>query len=286
MIESKQIEIIDGTETQWDQVEPNFIYNRFDLFEDDVHLITINNKYIPLHICYDTGVAHLGVWEKKLSWMEFQYICRFIFDEFHDVNFIRAKRVDITDYKLKNLVNDYYICLPKSTHELSDRLTSKERYNLRRSSKLLEAYCNGKKQILEYDDTKTEFFDLISLYFKLKYITHKKDYHLSPAQYKNKYHVSNIYALKYGEKTVSILLSCEQCSSVYLENFSYDTNYSKYSPGRLIYDYYLKILVNKGKERLYLKGGNLSYKKHYRSIENYVADLKISRSEFKDILIL
>ena len=45
-----------------------------------------------------------------------------------------------------------------------------------------------------------------------------------------------------------------------------------------MYDWYLKQLVEKKKEQLFLSGGDLEYKKRYGSIEEFVMNIKIYRN--------
>ena len=47
----------------------------------------------------------------------------------------------------------------------------------------------------------------------------------------------------------------------------------------MIYDEYLRALLYKGKRSLYLKGGDLEYKKRYGSNEDQLVTFKIYRNE-------
>ena len=109
---------------------------------------------------------------------------------------------------------------------------------------------------------------------------------MSSDEYRKKYHVTDLYALFDNcEKPIAVLLSCEQCEGVYLENLAYDINYSKFSPGKQLYHIYLHELINKHKKALYLLGGNLSYKKRYGSIYVHTFFCTVYRYQFlKQIL--
>ena len=67
--------------------------------------------------------------------------------------------------------------------------------------------------------------------------------------------MTDIYELKFGNTIAAVLLSCEQGTDVFLENFSFDNKLSKQSPGMIIYNLYLKMLAKKQKERLFLERG-------------------------------
>ena len=96
--------------------------------------------------------------------------------------------------------------------------------------------------------------------------------------YLQKYHISNIYVLYFGEDIAAILFSCEQCSNAYLENLSYDIQYSKYSPGQQIYEYAMIRLIEKKIRCIFLGGGDYDYKRKYGSIEETLYDGVIFRN--------
>lgn len=75
-----------------------------------------------------------------------------------------------------------------------------------------------------------------------------------------------------------MILSCEQCPVVYIENLTYDTNYAKYSLGQILYDIYLKKLVEKGKKEIFLLGGDYDYKRRYHSVEETTYNDAVYRS--------
>ena len=77
-------------------------------------------------------------------------------------------------------------------------------------------------------------------------------------------------------------MSCEQCPIVYIENLTYDLQYSKYSCGQILYDIYLTQLIIKGYKELYLAGGDLAYKKRYGSIEEAIFNGIVFRSKIAE----
>ena len=93
-------------------------------------------------------------------------------------------------------------------------------------------------------------FKLIQVFWNYKNVSYGSDYAMTEQEYIKKYHVTDIYELKFGNTIAAVLLSCEQGTDVFLENFSFDNKLSKQSPGMIIYNLYLKMLAKKQKERL------------------------------------
>lgn len=83
-----------------------------------------------------------------------------------------------------------------------------------------------------------------------------------------------------GGEIGAILFSCEQCSCVYVENLTYNEQYSKYSCGKALYDIFLARMIEKGKKEIFLGSGNLEYKKKYGSVEETVYHCIVFRNEF------
>lgn len=104
---------------------------------------------------------------------------------------------------------------------------------------------------------------------------------MSPQEYVKRYYITNIYYMKNDNEFTVILLSCEQCPVVYLENIIFATKYLKYSLGQIAYDMYLKRLIEKGKQEVYLLGGDYAYKKRYGSKKRMVVEYSIIRKSIK-----
>ena len=164
----------------------------------------------------------------------------------------------------------FRIKLPDNIEQLDLRLSSKGRYNIRREKRLVNDSF-GDYQFVECMPNTTLAGILMESYLEFKMKTYGKDYGLNLEEYCKKYHVSKIYGLLLGEEKIvgAVLLSCEQCPCVYLENLSYNPDLSKYSLGKIIYDEYLKSLVEKEYKELFLNDGDYSYKKRYGSIQEH-----------------
>ena len=116
----------------------------------------------------------------------------------------------------------------------------------------------------------------------MKERTHGTVYNLDENEYCIKYHVSDIYTLTIGDsnRLASVILSCEQCPMIYLENLTYDQELADYSPGQILYDEYLKQLISKGAKGVFLLGGEYGYKKRYGSIEKQIYNSTVYRNCF------
>ena len=265
----------------WEKVEPDMIYNRLDLIrEEPSELLQVRTwektSYIPSCVVGNTAI--LGVWGTRLTMAQAQAVARYVFERHPEVVAVSSRRADLVDApETFHRVNDFHIDLPAEPSLLDERITSKMRYNLRRERRLAEA-VHGALSFEETSVTSAEAEALFAHYFEMKRATHGRDYGMTMADYIRTYYVSTIYTLRFGTHLAAIVLSCEQGSSVYLENLSYDVGLAKFSPGSILYCLYLKRLAEKGKQKIYIKGGPLSYKRHYGSIEQWLTTFKIYRN--------
>lgn len=177
--------------------------------------------------------------------------------------------------------NHFHIELPATSAELEQRLSSKGRYNLRREKRILTERF-GNYEINHYKTQAPGIGKVWDFYFTMKENTYGTVYNLDETEYCKKYHVTDLYTLTLGEDNQigSVILSCEQCPMVYLENLTYDQELAEFSPGQVLYDEYLKMLVSKRAKGVILLGGKYSYKKRYGSVENQVYNCTIYRNSF------
>ncbi|MDD6697300.1 MAG: GNAT family N-acetyltransferase [Veillonellaceae bacterium] len=268
-------------EAAWSRIEPNMIYNRLDLIrEESSELLQVAGKgemlYVPCCIIDNTAI--LGVWGMRLTMAQVQAVARYIFEHSPEVVAVSSRRADLVDApETFHKVNDFHIDLPSQPSDFDQRISSKMRYNLRREQRLAESK-HGTIFVGETNVKDTEAEELFKRYFTMKKVTHGRDYGMTMVEYIRQYYVSMIYTLRFGKHLVAIVFSCEQGNSVYLENLTYDVAFSKFSPGSLLYNQYLKRLALKKKRALYIKGGALAYKRHYGSIEQWLSTFKIYRN--------
>ena len=229
-----------GISSEWNRIDPEMIYNRLDLIMGENSFVltveevghSLGKKYIPVHI--DEKIALLGIWGTRITKEEINSISNYIFTKYPRINVVSSRRAKIAEYPEFARVNDFHIDFPDSNEKSDERISSKGRYNLRRSKKIAENNY-GKVSFESYPVKSMEAEKLFDKYFRLKMVTHNVQYGLSAEEYVKKYYVSDIYSLRFGDNIVSIILSCEQCPCVYLENLTYDVNYGKYSPGTMMF---------------------------------------------------
>lgn len=257
-------------------ISPDFIYNRADIFCKNYIVLNVKNgtNSYSFEVQFHEKYAELGIWMMKVTGDEFDVISKFIFTRYKEIEYISFYYA-ISD-RVYVAKKHYHVNLPETKEELKGRLSSKSRNTMSRKLKKAEAEY-GKLMILEYQNEEVTD-DIISAYFEMKQKTHHVRYNLTWKEYIDRYHVSNVYILFFGEKIASIILTCEQCSIAYLENLTYDMELSKYSPGMMAYEKVLEILISKGKKVFYLGGGDYDYKKKYDSVETTVTEGRIYRS--------
>lgn len=257
-------------------ISPDFIYNRPDLFCKDYIVLNVHNNLNDYFVEVRLLGTHaeLGIWMMKVTGEEFDEISKFIFTRYKEIEYL-SFYFAISDRVYKK-GNHFHVVLPDSYEELQMRISSKSRYNLRRMKKLAKAEYGS--VVLEEFDTEIIPSDIISAYFEMKKKTHNVSYMMTGVEYLVKYHVSNAYVLYFDNMIAAIMLTCEQCSVVYLENLTYDKSFSKYSPGMIAYDLLLESFIQKGKTAVFLGGGDYDYKKKYGSVETAVTEGKIYRS--------
>ena len=168
--------------------------------------------------------------------------------------------------------------LPGTAEELDSRLSAKKRYNIKREKRL------AREQIADYEIVSFPAAEvplgIIKQYFVFKQSGYGIDYHMTPAEYLTKYHVSHVYTLRFIQtrEIGAIVCSCEQGDNVYLENLTYNPELKKYSLGSILYDEYLKLLIQKKKRSLYLGYGQQVYKSLYGAEEHTTYTGKMYRS--------
>lgn len=262
--------------TDLKSISPDFIYNRIDLFCKDFIVLNVHNNtndYL-VEVRLHGNHAELGIWMMKVTGEEFDEISKFIFARYKEIEYLSFYYAISDRVYIKE--SHFHVVLPKSYEELKARISAKSRNTMSRKKKKAEADY-GKIEMVEYENDGISD-DIISLYFDMKEKTHHINYGLAYKDYLIKYHVSNVYVLYFGDKIAAIIITCEQCPIVYLENLTFDMELSKYSPGMMAYEMVLERLISKGKTVFYLGGGDYDYKKKYDSVETIVTEGRIYRS--------
>lgn len=275
------------------KISPNFIYNRFDLWDlslmgkGEVSLWDYrdNEREFYFEVLVTAPEAKLGLWLVPLDSTVLSRIIKMIFREYRIVKMINMENARVPAYGRSIPHNHFRIEFPETVEGLDHRLSSKGRYNLKREKRILKETF-GSYSINHYDSLSPDTIDIWNFYFEMKYRNQGTKYGLTMQEYCKKYHVSDIYTLSIGEnnRLAAVFLSCEQCPIIYLENLTYDATIGEYSPGKILYDEYLKLLVQKKAKGIYLLGGDYSYKKHYGSIEDDVYNNFVYRNELLNLI--
>lgn len=286
-----KIELVDKVSDKLSDTVSNFIYNRYDLYceSKNVQVYHIydekNSLYVELQMISDYE-AKLGIWLYDISEDVISKVVKSAFAQNKNLKTIYYYN-SLISYKNTGIPGNHFrIVLPDTKDELSSRLSSKGRYNIKREKRILEQEVDG-YVVTDYSISDAPQY-VINKYYDLKKRTHKIDYDYSATEYMKKKGVTNIYTLEVGanKRIISMVLSCEQCPIVYLENLTYDIEFAKYSPGQILYDFYLEKLIEKRKKEVYLLGGQLSYKRRYGSIEEILYYGEIDRSKIKQFIRL
>jgi len=253
----------------------DFIYNRFDK--------QVGRTFVTIKICdktteryvqvlLDKESAVLGVWLLDFNRSQLLSMCKLIFKKFKKIKTIT---IPFSSTRIGCSIKKNHYDLNILSEDLPEKSTRRKHWReiLKQRNDLSKMF--GNENFIDYKITNCPR-EIMDNYFDWKMITHNISYGLSPTEYFKKYHVTDVYVLSYGNKVVSVLLSCEQCSKVYIENISYDVKCRESSPGKLIYIYYLETLFKKGFRTLYLGGGDYEYKTYYGSTkrERYICTVK------------
>lgn len=262
------------------EISPDFIYNRFDLFCDNFIVLMAEQgqeKHIIEARLFD-NYAELGIWKMHISNELLKEISDFLFHKYAHIGYVKFFFCDtIGNYKE---VKHFSIDFPDSPEDFLQRRSSKSRHRLNKQRHQAEREIGP----ITYQEFKKENCpdDIIKYYNIWKKRTHNIG-EIEAQSYFKKFHVSDIYVLYLGNNIAAMMFSCEQCPIAYLENFSFDIQYSRYSPGQQIYEYVMTRLIDKKFRKVFLAGGDYDYKRYYGSIEEQLYDGVIFRNIFQRI---
>lgn len=237
----------------------NLIYNRFDLLYEYIEEIKIENFKFQIAVLNQKILVN--VWGKFFQQDIFDEMINAVLRKYKGAFYIQITK-SYNNYKNQlHKTEDIVLYLPQTEDVLFSKLSSKHRYNLNRSQRLMEE-ISGSLSFKHFERCNIDD-GIVEQYFEWKKKTHGTDYKLSPKEYLAEYHVTDALLLLAGKSVIGIIFYCKVDKTVYLENLSYDIRYEKYSPGFLAYTFFLRELIAEGCEVLYLGGGNYSYKKHF-----------------------
>ncbi len=263
---------------QLDRVNPNFIYNRFDLFTDGLGYEAVElgkeKKVLEYRVTGET--AELGIRLMPMTVPELERLLLYIHEK-HP----QAKKVLYKDgclaYGKQKQHNYFRVAFPATVEEMEERISPKSRAKFRRRNRRAEEKY-GKMSLIEYENGNIPL-DVVEDFFRYKLATRKRVYPMTAQEYLDRYHVTDCYVVKFGDTMGAMHFCCEQCPVVYGENHSYNPELQEYSLGKFIFAHSLLRMVEKGRKEILLAGGDFEYKTHYGSTEETVYDCEIDLSQ-------
>ena len=168
-----------------DQISPNVIYNRFDLFDGEqnykIFQYSDQNKEFSFEVLFSKYSAKLGIWLMHMDQVALQNIISFLFKYNRKIRCVQYENSYISIGTVQK-GNHFRIEFPENSTELDKRLSSKGRYNIKREKRILEQDF-GDFSINKCFALSTEAKVLWDMYFKFKEKTHDHSYNMSPEQY-------------------------------------------------------------------------------------------------------
>lgn len=258
---------------------PPYIYSQTGLlYDDNNYLLSCQFEnaiiYCGFHLTKED--VYLNTWGGDFKSAGcFSTIIKYLFKTF-GVRRIRCQYSYFNYYNNLWLDCNFKIDLPVSNDALYSRLSQKARYNKKRERRILL------EKGISFVEVKSELFSAaIDCFFSMKMQTHNRDWKLSAEDFLEQYHITNIYALiNVRQEYIAVLLSDEQFDTVCFQNTAYDVQYEQYSPGSVMFLYYLEKLIEKRKKCCHLGGGNHAYKKSYGAIKERTYNGVIERYPF------
>lgn len=259
----------------------DLIYNRFDLIygteNKSFQYSGTDEDYVIKAHCSGTEVT-LDIWGKTFPQEIFNKVVADVFSD-RTVCSINVVRGGNPYQNFLEATNDIRVPLPGSAEELLGRVERRDRATIQRKKRWLDERIGNLEMKVFTEKIPDEIVDL---YFQWKKTTHGTDYHLQSQEYIQKYHVTDALLLKAGETAVAVALFCQVDKIVFFENFSYNVELKKYSPGLLMYEMFMEELIKRGCRYLYLGGGSYIYKKRFGAEEKTAYSGIIYRAEIME----
>lgn len=263
------------------KVNPDFIYNRYDLFcrQGEYEVVTIRSrsgvKVVEYRIMGEQ--VELGLWLVPITVEELEQLIVYIKKNHPQTKKISYKN-GVLAYGKSNAHNHFRIVFPETVEEMEKSISYKSRQKMRKKVRLAEEKY-GELKLIEYDRSNMPM-EIVEKFFEFKLAIRGRAYNMTAEEYLDRYHVSHCYVAMFGDTVGAIRFSCEQCAVVYGENFSYNPDMKEYSLGKFIFMHHLKRMVEKKHTELFFAGGDYEYKTHYGSIEETLYDCTIDVKSF------
>ncbi len=259
------------------RVCPDFIYNRFDLFEPavDFRTVIISSKKGERVVEYrlSGSTAEPGLWLSDITLEELELLILYIGRTHPEVKEIRINNCPVPCGKYREH-NHFRVVFPDTPEEMKARVSPKSWSKMRRRNRRC-AEVFGPVSLIEYTDGNIPL-DVVETFFEYKLATHGRVYNMTAQEYLERYHVTDCYVVKFGDTIGALHFCCEQRPVVYGENHAYSPDMTDYSLGKFIFAHSMLRLAEKGHTEIYLAGGEYEYKTHYGSIEETLYDCVVT----------
>ena len=273
------IQILDNNEKYEGikQVKPNIIFNRFDLiFKDDFECVKVmkdsETYYIPFHI-KDNKCCIVGIYMTKIDYDVVEEVFKYIKKQRNFIYF-QIRHALVNKNNKFNKVS-WVLNLPDTFEEFMSVSTSRTRRNKKKQLRILQENFNcefkhyANDEITDSIREKYNEFKTQQLGTKARTIDTLEEF---------KTWANDIYTLELDGKIVALdLNTIVDNQDVYGYSQTYDFNYRNYSVGNTLYYYTIENLINRGFKKIYLGGGDYSYKEncHAEKFETYTGEISL-----------
>lgn len=243
----------------------DLIYNRYDLIHSDnvkEYTYEKDEKIYKIQVYFHEGIAEPNIWGKRFPQDVFENFVEDVFKD-KDIYAIKVTRGRNQYKKFLQDTIDIRVPLPDNMDDLMNRIARKKRATIRRNLRWLDERI-GDLRIDSYE-RKDIPDDIVNTYFVWKKATRGTNYGLTAQEYLDKYYVTNAMMMRAGNVDVAVAFYCKVNEQVFFENFSYNPELSRYSPGLLMYVKFMEELIQKGCKYNYMGGGNYIYKQRFGS---------------------
>ncbi len=252
-------------------IEPQAIHNRFDLKYDDYDLVEVSDDaggevaYVPVK---DEGERLLvGLYLRKPAILmgegggqTFADGLFRLYPRSMEVFFLHTY-VPLPHVEPKP---HWHVDLPATIEEFDKELSSMTRRNSRRYPRSI------RRNLGDYSVEAISAADcpewVVRKYLDWKRASHGFDWTKPPMSYLSENGVTHVYFMHSEHEPLAIGFVCETGDNCFFENFSFNRDFAKYSPGTVLYHFVIEDLIRKGKKKLFLLGGDLEYKRLFNGV--------------------
>ena len=259
------------------KVTPNICYTRFDEIYDNFEVLKIKygNQYKFVPISINGNICYISSYMVDIDKKLYYAIFFFVYTRFHVHKFL----VQHSSVLFKRCTKGFHysLMLPETFEEYFAQFTSKTRYNLKRSQKILYSSYRCEIKHLNQTDLDLGFFNK----FVLMAGSTKDELHITAETLlKN---TSDALVLYSEDKMISAVLynRLNNSDDVACISMAYDKSYSEYGVGKILYYQFIKNMILQGVKRVFMGGGDYGYKKNSHAEETKTCCGVVSLSRYE-----